>query len=287
MVYEYANIDSMAMQKRNSLNQLGQLIPEGILVDAAWLTQAGYSTSLRSQYVRAGWLDQPARRVYCRPRGELTWEQVVISLQTMLRHDLAVGGLTALRLHGFAHYVTQTPPVVHLYGPKPPPAWLEALHVNATFAFRNDARLFRKERVSTAPHSLDPESAPDPARPESIVALPWGQWNWPIMISSPERAILELLDELPDDESFHQVDRLMEGLSTLSPSRLQTLLDDCRNVKVTRLFFFFAERHNHAWLKRLDRSRINFGAGKRMLVRGGRYDARHLITVPRDLDGIQ
>ena len=58
----------------------------------------------------------------------------------------------------------------------------------------------------------------------------------------------------------------MEGLSNLSPRRLQTLLADCHNVKVKRLFFFFADRHQHAWLKRLNKKAVSFGEGKRMLV---------------------
>ena len=48
------------------------------------------------------------------------------------------------------------------------------------------------------------------------------------------------------------------------PRRLQKLLADCRSVKVKRLFFFFADRHHHAWLKRLDKDAIDLGAGKRM-----------------------
>ena len=46
---------------------------------------------------------------------------------------------------------------------------------------------------------------------------------------------LELLDELPRRETFHQADMLMEGLPNLSPRRLQKLLPDCRSVKVKRL----------------------------------------------------
>ena len=92
------------------------------------------------------------------------------------------------------------------------------------------------------------------------------------MISSPERAILELLDALPDNASFHQLDMLMEGLSTLSPARLQTLLVDCRNMKVKRLFYFFAHRLQHAWPKLLDRKTVDLGRGKRMLVQDCRYD---------------
>ena len=39
-----------------------------------------------------------------------------------------------------------------------------------------------------------------------------------MILSSPERAILELLDELPKRESFHQADMLMEGLTNLRPA---------------------------------------------------------------------
>src|ERR1035437_970236 len=80
----------MAEQVGRKLNQLGRLLPEGLLVDAAWLSQRGYSTSLRSQYVAAGWLAQPTRQVYQRPRGSLSWQQVVISLQTLLERRRAL-----------------------------------------------------------------------------------------------------------------------------------------------------------------------------------------------------
>ena len=76
----------------------------------------------------------------------------------------------------------------------------------------------------------------------------------------------------------------MEGLRNLSPRRLQGLLADCKSVKVKRLFFWFAERHNHAWLPKIDRSSIDLGKGKRMLVRGGKLDPTYNITVPEKMD---
>ena len=79
---------------------------------------------------------------------------------------------------------------------------------------------------------------------------------------------------------------LMEGMANLSPRRMQKLLEDCRNVKVKRLFLFFADRHPHAWLKRLDRSTITLGDGKRMLVRGGKLNKTYQITVPEELDAV-
>jgi hypothetical protein len=96
------------------LNRLERELPEGVLVDTAWLKAHGYSRQLLSHYVSAGWLDQPARGVYRRPRGSLTWQQLVVSLQTLLDYPLVLGGRTALELHGYAHYLSQKQMQVHL-----------------------------------------------------------------------------------------------------------------------------------------------------------------------------
>lgn len=112
----------MAEQNGRKLNRLEHLLPEGLLADSAWMSQHGYSTSLRSQYVAAGWLQHPFRQVYRRSRAPLTWQQAVVSLQTFLGNDLVVGGRSALQLQGFAHYIplSQTMREVFLYGPTPP-----------------------------------------------------------------------------------------------------------------------------------------------------------------------
>jgi len=231
----------------------------------------GYSTSLRSQYVSAGWLVQPTRGTYKRPLGELSWEKVVVSLQTLLESDLAVGGRTALDLQGFSHYVSATGlSNIHLYGTRPPPGWLTKLPLKTKFKFHRSQVLFK-----SFPGTQKLQDG-------TLRELPSAS-DWQMIVSTPERALLELLDELPRRDSFHQVDMLVEGLRTLSPRRLQTLLADCKSIKVKRLFFWFAERHQHAWLKQIDPATIDLGKGKRMLVKGGKLDPKYLITVPEDL----
>lgn len=281
----------MSEQNVSKLNQLEMDLPEGLLVDAAWLEKRGYYGSLRKKYVDLGWLKQPAHRVYTRPRGELRWEQVVISLQMLLEYPVIVGGRTALELQGFSHYLTREQTEVHLYGDQPPPSWVNKLPLTTRFVFHRSGRLFRNDPITRGLTSLSlnlktGESTSNDPLQAGLTVLPWGQWDWPLTLSTPERAVLELLDELPDRESFHQVDKLLEGLANLSPRRLQKLLEDCKSVKVKRLFFFFADRHSHAWLKRLDRQRIDLGKGKRMLVRGGKLDPTYEITVPEDLDAV-
>lgn len=281
---------NMTEQNRSRINQLKKDLPEGLVVDAAWLDARGIASNLRAYYVRSGWLDQPARGVYRRPRGALNWQQVVISLQSLLRRaPFVVGGRTALDLQGFAHYLPQEVKAVYLYGPQKPPGWLRKLNLPQRFVYRNSATLFRDDPAVFGLGSLVWNIAEgrghDPARfqggspPVNLL----GPMDWTLTLSQPERAYLELLDELPQRESFHQADMIMQGAANFSPRRLQKLLVACGSVKVKRLFFFFAARHGHAWLKRLDRDAVDLGRGKRMLVPGGRLDPVHLITVPADL----
>jgi hypothetical protein len=73
----------------------------------------------------------------------------------------------------------------------------------------------------------------------------------------------------------------MEGLVNLSS--LQPLLEQCSSVKETRLFFYFADRHRHAWRSQIDRAAIHLGTGKRCLVKDRELDTASSITVPKDM----
>ena len=57
----------MSKQRSNKLKWLEHNLPDGLVVDASWLTWHGYSTALRAKYVAAGWLEQPVRGTYRRP----------------------------------------------------------------------------------------------------------------------------------------------------------------------------------------------------------------------------
>lgn len=263
-------------------------------MDAAWLQRHGFSSALRSKYATRGWLQQVARGVYRRPPAVLStpekdaglrWQNVVVSLQTILEQAVIVGGRTALELQGFAHYMSVVQREVHLYGDEALPTWVSKLKLDTKLVFHNARKLFRNRPLSG--HVGKPQTSDAPGTESfrgDLVRQSWGQWNWSLTMSAPERAVLELLDEVPERETFHQADMLMDGLRNLSPRKLQTLLVECRSVKVKRLFLWFAERHNHAWLTKLNRKDIDLGSGKRMLVRGGKLDPKFNITVPENLD---
>lgn len=284
----------MASETGSKLNRLQKLVPEGLLVDAAWLDAEGYTHPLRQKYVASGWLTMPVRGVYQRPaagdaqKGRLDWRLVILSMQTLMKMPVTVGGRTALELQGLAHYLPQgRESDLHLYASARLPGWLAKLPLNARLVAHRHARLFND--ISGDVHQLKrnvvtKESfSPELPGGEGLMLQLWGHWDWPLTISTPERAALELMDELPDRESFAHVDDLMGGLANLSPRRVQRLLEACHSIKVKRLFLFMADRHNHAWFKRLDMSRIDLGSGKRSLVEGGRYDPKYRITVPETL----
>jgi hypothetical protein len=119
--------------------------------------------------------------------------------------------------------------------------------------------------------------------PSYVKQEQWREGLPPMLFSGPEKAILEVLVDVPRAISFEHADELMQGLYNLSPRKVDTLLLACVSVKVKRLFLWLAERHNHAWMKKLDTDKYDLGSGKRVIATEGRLDKTWLITVPRNM----
>ena len=83
-----------------------------------------------------------------------------------------------------------------------------------------------------------------------------------LLVSSPERAILECLN-LPDaSSSLLDIYYIMEGLTTLRPKIVQALLEVCTSQKVKRLFLYMAEKAGHSWYKALKLENVNLGTSR-------------------------
>lgn len=267
----------MGIRKYQKLNHLQEILPEGLLVDSSWLQKKGYSRPLIAKYVHSGWLASPVRGIYRRDSALLDqtrWEPAAVSMQKLLNLPIVVGGRTALELHGYVHYLSLAgTQKIHLYGLQSPPSWVEKMELRQVFSFHS-TKLFE---LKGSLKRLDKEH-----RQAHFAEYNWGPSEWTLLVSTPERAILELLDELPTHETFDQANALFESLTNLRPRYLDILLADCRSVKTKRLFMWFAQRHNHAWFKRINTQKINLGTGKRMLLPGGKLDPKYLITVPQE-----
>jgi len=266
----------MTQQRQERLKPLLDDLPPGYVADAAWLVGRGIDRKSILQYEQRGWLEKLARGVYSRPdthrdvSAASDWRRLVLSLQRVMGYEVHVGGRTALSLHGFEHYLSLGAEAVPIYLYGNVPSWL--------------ARLPNADRFETRTLSLfgGSKTGVDGVDDEKQSSPPQRRLN-DLMVSTPERAILELLNELPADESFHNADMVFEGLANLRPRLLETLLKECRSVKVKRLFFVFADQHDHAWRQYLDPDDFDLGSGPRALVEGGRLHPRYDITVPPEL----
>lgn len=246
-------------------------------MDARWLKAQGIDARSIHDYVARGWLERIIRGVYRRPLPDsiqappaVPWDSVLLSLQRIMAYDLHLGGLSALDLAGYAHYLALGGmPRIHLYGNAP--SWLKRLPSDAKMVVHRHT-LFGDDRTGIT------DSDRDAGESSRSVAV----WRWPLKASNPERAVLEALDELSDEAGFGKLDKIFESLTPLRPRHLMALLTVCRSVKVRRLFFVFADRHKHAWRKHLEIDQVDFGSGPRAFIKGGKLHPTYRIYVPAD-----
>lgn len=271
-------MSNMAGQTISKLNSLLSQLRDGWLVPSAWLGSRGYPRSLLGYYVQHGWLDSPARGVFHRAGSKPTWQTVVYSLQHLCGLPLHVGGRHALSIQGQDHYLPMGPATVTLCGPARPPGWVNQIGLPETFVLQPDAKL-----------GLPPLTAlmlgdRDGLRSVGLDLLLGDRPDCPMVVAMPERAMLELLLDVPHAATTAQADAIMQGMARLRPALVSKLLQLCTSVKVKRLFLALAERHGHAWFAHLDLEGVDLGVGKRQLRVGERMHPKYLISLPRDLD---
>lgn len=239
-------------------------VPDGVVVNRAWLKNKDINAPLVDYYLKKRYLEKVAHGAYRRPGDPLKWQHLVYSLQ-VLGFQVHVGGRTALELKGRAHYLPLgNKQRVHLFCEKKLPKWLFKTDVSVKFV-EHIRKLFRSNDNTMG-----------------VSTIPFGSWDWEINTSSPERALLEMISDIPNKESFHMVDVIMEGATTLRSELVTYLLVECKNIKTKRLFLWFAEKYKHQWFSLLKLDNINLGKGKRVIQKGGKLDPKYLITVPID-----
>ena len=282
---------NMVEQRKDRLNLLQRLLPPGLLVSAGWLRGHDFPTNLVAYYVSSGKLESPARGVYRVPGPPLKWQSVVASLQLIEGSYAHVGGRTAIVQRGLGQYARLSgAEKISLYSPGSLPPWVNKIGIPETFESNYDAafsalRVHRDEKGAL--HRFEkPEDliAPEALGDLGLVEIKWGTFDWPLIFSGEERAILELLQNVPDRESIYDAYVLLQGLVNLRPDRVSNLLRACHSIKAKRLFLALAARLNQAWFKYLDLKGVDLGTGKRSLFPGGKLDSKYQITLPADLD---
>ncbi len=257
-----------AIPERRKLLQ--QLLPEGIVVTRKWLAEnANLEKHAIDNLVKSEQLRLLNKGLYTRGYTKISWQSIVYTLQVVMKLDYVVGGISALELNGYSHYLPiAEKKIIHIYGNNVLPSWANEIVEHVTFVKHTRNVFFE---------NLTAEKADD-----FSVLLDWREGYEPLKISCPEKACLEMLNEIPHKISFEHADQLIQGMTNLSPRALQKLLEQCTNIKVKRLFLWFGFKHNYAWFDKLKTDQLNLGSGNRMVIEGGRLDKTYHITVPKN-----
>jgi hypothetical protein len=234
---------------------------QGTVFLASWLEGASISRNLQAYYRRSGWLKAIGTGAFIRPNDTVEWQGGLYALQTQANSPIHVGAMTALAMQGMAHYIRMGRETAYLFAsPKTPyPTWFK------NHDWGTDIQFVRTSMLS-----------------EELGITEHQEKTFSLRISSPERAILECLYLAPEKLDLVECYQVMEGLTTLRPKLLQSLLEQCGSIKVKRLFLYMAKKAGHDWFKRLDTEKLELGTGSRTITKGV-YNAEFSIMIPEEL----
>lgn len=277
---------AMSVVRHSRLNRLLYELPEGYIADTEWIKSLGISASSIHGYVRQGWLEHLAPRLYRRGnpthqnQRPVPWGIFLLSLQNILKRPIHVGAQTALELAGYWQYASFGRRRVWLYtDDRRARALVSRAPLDADPELRT-RRLFNEAEVGLERRVLDLVTSNLGAVTVAGPAPPL--WKQELTVSSLERAVLEMLAEIPHGVSFDHGGELFEGLTTLRPALMTDLLRACTSIKAKRLFFYFAAQNASPGRKRRLRPEdFDLGSGKRQIIAGGEYDREFQITVPK------
>jgi hypothetical protein len=226
----------MATGKRNKLNALYTRVSAGTPLTSATLADLGISSNLAGQYAKAGWLKRLSHGVYARANDVLDVHRCLAVLQKDVE-GLHVGGKTALDWHGVRQYVSLKP-TLQLYG------W-EAAKLPAWFTERFPAEYRRKRLFHEAPGQM-----------LHIQAYA----NSEALVSSPERALLEMLSEVGLRQPMQEAREIAGSTHHLRSRVLRQLLEHCTSVKTVRLCLQLGRELQLPWEKKLDADTLPAGS---------------------------
>jgi len=253
----------MATQNETKLRKLSKILQLGNVITISLLDSIGISDDLRMYYLESGWLEPLGRGAYKKPDDIIEWHGAINAIQKQAKIKVHVGGMSALTLQGFSHYFRLNKETLYLFSPQRTklPKWfsdynwnIELLHKQSSF-LPNDIGLKEIDIKQIS-----------------------------VSISTPERAIMECLYLAPQKADLVECYQVFEGLVNLKPKLVTELLSNCNSVKVNRLFLYMAEKANHHWFHFIKTNNINLGNGKRLITKKGVYNAKYLLSIPKELE---
>jgi hypothetical protein len=205
--------------KRNLIKLLQTGLPRGAPINTNVLKSIGISSFLARKYVDSGWLVRLGRGVFMFPNDTLDRDKCLVYLSQDLPH-LHVSGKTALAWRGYRHNIAHQETICLLGSvPYRLPSWFTQ-RFPATY---RNVHLFSQ----TFPEGTGLQALPE---------IPNGP-----LVSVPERAVLELLNEVGSRQGVEEAQNILESVTSLRPIVMEELLSNCTRVKVRLIYATWAE----------------------------------------------
>jgi hypothetical protein len=199
--------------------------PRGRPLDMSSLRRLGISSALAHGYVKSGWLERLGRGLFMFAGDTLHRDPTLSFLEGRIQ-GLHVAAKTALAWHDFRQNVAQQEKLI-LWG-----TWKGSLP--SWFTDRFQARYTSSKLF-------------DDHLPAGFCLSPLHNSPNGPTVSTPERALLEMLSELDTHESLEETRNIMESVRQLRTKQLSTLIKHCRMIKAVRLCVIWAEELSLPW----------------------------------------
>jgi hypothetical protein len=230
-------------------------LPRGAPISTEVLTSKGIPGKAVVRLASDGWLHRLGRGVYLLPGDKLDRDATLGWLCERIQ-GLHVGGKTALDWRGVRHNISMRE-LLSLWGDVPAqmPRWFSSefpCHYQSTQLF--DTKL-------SSSSGMGP--------------LPFGSAK--VMVSAPERAVLELLSDAGKRQTLEETINLLENMHALRRDVLDELMAHLTRIKVARLADKLSANLQLPWNNIANKHSRRLGGGKRWVVRaktGERIDLK-------------
>ena len=233
------------------------LMTDNSIVTSAYLSSLGFSYNSLFGYKRSGWIDEFGRGAYCKHGQNPPLEAALSALHLQLKKPVRIGGRSALAQRGFLHFVPSRETSATIYANRGVilPTWFK--------------RKFSESVQLSATTVLPP----------SIGISEASVNGFQVLLSDPERAILELIEQVPRTVQLNECYQILDLMANLRSRLLNELLMHWTSVKIKRLFVLLAKDLNHQWFAKLDTQSFDLGSGCRVIDKDGSFNADFNVVV--------
>lgn len=222
---------------------------------SSWFEQHGISAKNVFDHKKYGWIESIGRGAYVRQGVKPDILAAVSAVQTQTTYSMHLGGLYSLdQFHDIRQYIrNDLSPQIFTTETSSLPSWFKTTFEDS----------YKVKVASFLPEELGIEER---------------DYNGlRIRVSCLERSLLEMLynNEVSTNEAF----QILELVPVLKPALMNNLLQNCKSIKVKRLFLYIASKTGYAWYNKLEIDKLDLGSGVREIDKDGSFNKDFNIIV--------